>query len=208
MFACGEGGGSGGESGGGSGGESGSEAGGDGAPCADNPCAEGFYCADECRPQFEGADRVFSFCQRSPSSCPEPVAGSQPVCGCDGIAYPSECHANLAGIDSGGVCDESQWPDAFFPCRGQFCALGSQYCSSPQGDAADSTIYDECVGLPQSCVGLADPTASCDCILAEAEELDELRPLDPSTRELYSIGCTSIARGEAVGITLRYNLFP
>jgi len=35
-------------------------------------------------------------CMPRPSDCPDP--GGVPVCGCDGLPYPSECEANLAGV--------------------------------------------------------------------------------------------------------------
>jgi len=35
-------------------------------------------------------------CTPRPPGCPDP--GGTPVCGCDGVEYPSECDANLAGV--------------------------------------------------------------------------------------------------------------
>jgi predicted outer membrane repeat protein len=68
------------------------------------PCPSGSFCklaAGLCDP---GAGGV---CSTMPQSC----AGSNPVCGCDGVTYATPCHADAAGVSI----------DFFAPCEAPAC---------------------------------------------------------------------------------------
>jgi hypothetical protein len=76
----------------------------DGQSCggsSNKQCPAGQYCkvsADACHtPKAKGA------CEESPQLCNELY---QPVCGCDGVTYPNDCHAAMKGVSvaSTGAC--------------------------------------------------------------------------------------------------------
>jgi len=68
-------------------------------PCEESPCGAGTYCR---RPLGECTFGE-GVCTEIPASCP---FGCQPVCGCDGETYPSECEAAVlaASVKHFGPC--------------------------------------------------------------------------------------------------------
>ncbi len=141
-----------------------------GLTCADSEFCS--YAADA----FCGAADATGTCTPKPESCD---AVYDPVCGCDGVTYGSECEANLAGISSAaaGECDEPP------PTSGAICGglLGAgcpadQYCNfdePAQCGAADATGL--CAEKPTGCTGEFVPVCGCNgvtysnaCVAASA----------------------------------------
>ncbi|HEY6722891.1 MAG TPA: Kazal-type serine protease inhibitor domain-containing protein, partial [Polyangiaceae bacterium] len=100
----------------------------------------------ECEPMPEACDAVYD-----------------PVCGCDGVTYSSECVANMSGISaaSSGECDE---PTSIV-CGGDTgaaCAKG-EFCNFPPEaicGAADGTGV--CEPMPELCSHEYVPVCGCD----------------------------------------------
>lgn len=110
-------------------------------------CSDGYYCAFDngtC-----GGDDSGGVCLPMPGVCDEP---GNPVCGCDGQIYASECAAHLAGFDV------SSATSCMFACGTGVCHHGTEYC---QISTSGGQPYDVvCLPVPDTCNG--EP--SCDCI--------------------------------------------
>lgn len=87
---------------------------------AGDPCADTEYCRYEA-PSVCSADDSQGVCTAIPSSCP---AGGEPVCGCDGTPYPSECEAARARI---GIRSDASACGGGDDCRTTGCP-GREHC--------------------------------------------------------------------------------
>ena len=96
-------------------------------------------------------------CADKPTNCGTVY---DPVCGCDGQVYDSECEAHSQGVDTGAeTCDPQVTPSGLFPCGFRYCDPTTSYCTHVEGDTGDRDF--SCVALPNGC----DPTApSCSCL--------------------------------------------
>lgn len=118
-----------------------------GEPCGDFACEQTEYCdwaLNDCG--NPGLDPPT--CTLTPDGCPG-VEGD-PVCGCDGIVYPDECTASLAGVD----VDETSGcepPGTLFPCGYKFCDPTAAYCQISTSDIGGFPDSYACVPLPESC---------------------------------------------------------
>ena len=86
-------------------------------------CADDEYCEYEDEANCGIADQS-GVCRPRPGDCT--YASPDPVCGCDGVTYVSDCQANLNGVDfrSRGACESTG------DCRTDGCEEGRecQFC--------------------------------------------------------------------------------
>lgn len=123
--------GSGGGGTGGSGGSGGSPECGTGMPCIGTAFCD--YSDGACGSAADGT------CEPRPSDCSQdPV--ETPVCGCDGMRYPNECAAHLAGTDASS--------DTSCPCSETNQCAENEYCSRP---GCSSGADGDCVTRPTMC---------------------------------------------------------
>lgn len=96
-------------------------------------------------------------CVPLPPECP-PV--DWPVCGCDGVDYPSPCLAVQAGagIDHQGHCDSG----GGFGCLSDTDCGAGQACVPLPGTCGDPSAPAICVALPGLCPAIVDPVCGCD----------------------------------------------
>ena len=108
---------------------------------ANDDCNEAEYCDGE---SCSGAGT----CEAKPTDCP---AVFDPVCGCDGETYDSECVAELQGvrIESLGRC----------PCTDNGDCLETEYC------AGESCVGEgTCEPRPGTCTLQLAPVCGCDAM--------------------------------------------
>jgi hypothetical protein len=91
-------------------------------------CGDGFVCDRQggvCDPQAAGV------CVPAPSGC---VDAGQPVCGCDGMTYASDCDRLAAGVAlaHAGAC--------VVPCTTNADCGAGTFCESPVGDCGESQM--------------------------------------------------------------------
>jgi hypothetical protein len=124
---------------------------------AELPCASGQYCRVD--DYSCGEDELPGACLEIPASCTGP---EEPVCGCNGLTYPSECAAILAAVGL-STRDSCPTPAGRFRCGPRFCRLGDQICRHIHRlGAAPGEEHDyRCIDPPPSC-----PTG-CGCDLCE-----------------------------------------
>lgn len=106
-----------------------------------------------------GFDDGSGTCQPRPDVC-KPL--EQPVCGCDGTVYVTDCAAALAGVDvsNAGSCTP---PAGSFACGHLLCDADSQYCRRQVSDVVGIPDDWSCEPLPGGCGANPD----CDCLDAE-----------------------------------------
>jgi hypothetical protein len=115
------------------------------------PCAAGEFCNFPRSAQCGAADAP-GMCATQTQICPDIY---QPVCGCDGQTYASECTANAAGVSaaSDGPCEST---DASTPgaidCdpRKILCKRIAPECPEGQVPSVSGSCYGDCVPL-ESC---------------------------------------------------------
>ncbi len=93
-------------------------------------------------------------CTARPDSC---VAVSNPVCGCDGGTYGSECEAAMAGvsIEHRGECESRCGRPGDPSCPpGSFCKFPAGACYTPAGGV--------CTQLGANCPDVPEPVCGCD----------------------------------------------
>jgi len=110
-------------------------------------CNESDYCDGE---SCEGAGT----CEAKPTDCP---AVFDPVCGCDGVNYDSECLAESLGvrIESAGPCPCA--PDAVDCCDTNDDCLATEYCA-----AEICAGPGNCEIRPTVCPLVLAPVCGCD----------------------------------------------
>lgn len=130
-------------------------------PCDNHACCDGMYCqtlVSNC-----GGGR--SVCIPKPSQC-----APEPVCGCDGRRYASECDAFDAGVDIGDVCAQSSWPAGSIACGGYYCDAATQFCRKDLTDTIGEEQDDySCAPLPSGCGAIIDDGQYCDCVVTGAQ---------------------------------------
>lgn len=158
---------------------------------ATRPCDAGSFCdhadASSCGTTQAGV------CRPRPTACPPVV---HPVCGCDGVTYPSACDANVAGTDAAydGSC-------AMGSCGGfaGFACTSSQFCDYPAGalcGAADQTGV--CRPRPDACSAIYAPVCGCDGVTYANECAANAAGVDAA----FSGSCESAGNcGGAAGAT-------
>jgi hypothetical protein len=118
-------------------------------------CEEGLICI--AHDMQSGCGSALGHCAALPTSCAEDAG--PPVCGCDGVVYPSACHAYMVGVPRGEAAG-CEAPAGTFPCGLGYCALGVEYCeyTLPHGQLetylcreppADCPAADGCGCLPE-----------------------------------------------------------
>jgi len=124
-----------------------------GGPClATSDCAAGEFCQfgfGECSTEGFGGR-----CRPLPTECE--AAECELVCGCDGVAYCSECEANRAGtaIAAAGECPGEPCGEEVDGCRDEErCDLGPA-CGADGGE--------RCVPRPADCRTDREPVCGCD----------------------------------------------
>ncbi len=119
--------------------------------CLDNSqCTAGEYCTKglgDCTGQGS--------CTARPSLC---VQAADPVCGCNGTTYSSECEAAVSGIAiaSKGNCAA---PPAPTGCITNVECLSTQYCAKTSGDCEGTGACSQRPGL---CLSFYNPVLGCD----------------------------------------------
>ncbi|HJL17537.1 MAG TPA: Kazal-type serine protease inhibitor domain-containing protein [Sandaracinaceae bacterium LLY-WYZ-13_1] len=124
-------------------------------------CAPGEYCdfpdAAAC-----GLGDTRGLCEPEPIACP---GDGEPVCGCDGVTYPSACAAAASGVDAAhpGSCVAAD------PCAAQD-ARGSGECATPlgvywDGRACRSVSGCECAGA--DCDDAFESVDACEAVYGE-----------------------------------------
>lgn len=108
-------------------------------------CGPGQYCKV---PDYTcGTGSLPGKCEPIPSSCP----ASDPVCGCGGTTYPSQCAAAAAGVDL-SIAGNCSAPAGTFACGPYFCKAGSEICRH---------TLDLTKKLAQSSYACITPPAGC-----------------------------------------------
>ncbi len=98
-------------------------------------------------------------CTARPDACPDLF---DPVCGCDGTVYSSQCDAAQAGVDvdASGSC---RLPGGTFACGFKQCDLATQYCQRAASDVGGEPDGFACMPLPVGC----GSTPTCGCLANE-----------------------------------------
>jgi hypothetical protein len=119
------------------------------------PCYEGefcYYAPGTCALDYRtGVCRVISL------DCAD---SGNPVCGCDGVTYPSHCEAmrRQVSIDHPGPCGE---PIVCGGIAGMPCPDG-QTCAYPRGQCDVADLQGVCVPTPLGCPRVYEPVCGCD----------------------------------------------
>ena len=109
---------------------------------------------DMCQPDqycfLDGCLAETGVCVPRPEFCPDVW---DPVCGCDGVTYPNECHAARAGmsIDYLGMCDGAYCFSNDMCPADQYCFF--HVCAVKSG---------ACIRRPEACPDVWEPVCGCD----------------------------------------------
>ena len=121
------------------------------------PCPESHYCdypTNGC-----GVDDGSGTCMPRPELC-KPL--EEPVCGCDGTVYATDCAAAVAGQDVSAYAGCTP-PDGDFACGHRFCDAATEYCQRSVSDVIGIPDDWTCLPLPAGCGASPD----CDCLDGE-----------------------------------------
>jgi Kazal-type serine protease inhibitor domain len=108
-------------------------------------------------PGYCGSSDGGGLCVAKPQACSDIY---QPVCGCNGATYPSDCVRQLAGVskDHDGACGASTTCGGI---AGASCATG-QFCEMPAGSCNVSDTTGTCVVQHTNCLTNSQPECGCD----------------------------------------------
>jgi hypothetical protein len=119
--------------------------------CGAEPfCAPGSFCA--LPPGVCGTDLAAGACVAIPDGCRSDIP--DPVCGCDGVTYLSECERRQAGVSKShdGICETDG-------CRENSDCDGTEYCAKEYGDCDGLGI---CLVRPAGCIDVDSFACGCD----------------------------------------------
>jgi hypothetical protein len=133
-----------------------------------------------------GADGA---CHRAVAKARDCDGGASPVCGCDGVVYPSECAAYAAGVDLDvtGACRD-RVPD-WAPCGAHYCNADTSYCEIYLSDVPEIPTDHFCRPLPESCLRLEASARTCECFASSTPCRSFCGPLPTGGRPAFHLTC-------------------
>lgn len=109
-------------------------------------------------------------CAKKPLRCESPpfTTAFTAVCGCDGTTYPTECHAQQAGMSIlyRGACFRQGTPAPADSCGGkglyaETCNKEGYYCLYQRGVCSLHDSLGTCTSKPAMCTQEIDPVCGC-----------------------------------------------
>jgi hypothetical protein len=131
------------------------------APDGSPGCAENEFCSytpeDIC-----GAADATGTCTRRPAlaECDADESVDVEVCGCDGVTYPSECHAWVSGTSAiPGACGST----GSVSCDGRraVCAMPPPVCATGQVPSVPGGCWGPCVAIERCAPMACSPESPC-----------------------------------------------
>jgi hypothetical protein len=134
--------------------------------CETDACGgiQGIACADEndfCNwPAGNcNADDMAGVCTEVTEMCNRLLA---PVCGCDGVTYPNDCHRVNARVqkEHEGSCEDEE-QEICGGIRGLQCSRRRDFCDWPAGNCNAADMQGVCVPVLGACAEIFDPVCGC-----------------------------------------------
>lgn len=135
------------------------------------PCHPDYYCnspsssllterCERCENEACQFEPAILRCERKPTRCPKVY---KPVCGCDGVEYPNECAAAMAGVSVEYTFPCNLECSTESPCPTDrddlYCEFAFGECGQNSGTCAEKTTFFDCV------LNGPDPVCGCDGIV-------------------------------------------